>query len=244
MKKFFFGAAAACLIYYLVIGFYARFGMSLSWIWLAGCIVFALCGVLAGCKKLPKALRIAWRALLIAGIAFVMALEGCVISRMNDTPSEPVGYVIVLGARVETDGQPSKALKHRIDAAAGYLKQNPDAVAVASGGAGADEVMTEAECIRAGLVAAGIDESRILIEDRSTDTGENIRNTLAVIGSEAPVAVVTNNFHVFRSIALAKHAGFTSVSALAAEYTGPMLPHYMIREAVGITVDFLRGRIG
>jgi hypothetical protein len=42
---------------------------------------------------------------------------------------------------------------------------------------------------------------------------------------------------------LARKAGFTNAHGIAAEYTGPTLFHFMIREAISITVSFLRGNL-
>ncbi len=58
---------------------------------------------------------------------------------------------------------------------------------------------------------------------------------------DAAVGVVTNNYHVWRSLRLAERAGLTNVHGIAAEYTGPTLIHFMVREAISITAAFLKG---
>ena len=145
--------------------------------------------------------------------------------------------LIVLGARVEQDG-PSRALQHRIDAAAEYMMGNKDTIAIASGGKGADEPVSEAACIRDGLIAAGIAPERILLEDQSSTTAENMRFSEMLIPDEdAAVGIVTNNFHVHRALGLARKAGIRNPHGIAAEYTGFTLFHYMVREALGLVAD-------
>ena len=236
LKYVYWLAGAACIGYYFVLGFSARFGLSQSWIWPLGGAVLILAG--GACLiRLPGWLRAVWRTLLCVGLALMAVLVGMVVSDMNRTPPEGLDYLIVLGARVEQDG-PSRALQHRIDAAAEYMMGNKDTIAIASGGKGADEPVSEAACIRDGLIAAGIAPERILLEDQSSTTAENMRFSEMLIPDEdAAVGIVTNNFHVHRALGLARKAGIRNPHGIAAEYTGFTLFHYMVREALGLVAD-------
>ena len=235
-------AGGACIAYYFLIGFYSRFGLSIQWIWLvAGAALIAARLLMRA--PLPRWLRYAWRALLVTGLLLLAGLEGLVISGMNATAPPGMEYLMVLGANVYADG-PSPALTRRIDAVMGCLDQHPDAVIIATGGQGDDEPVAEAQCIRDELVKRGVAPSRILMEEKSTNTWENMTFSKALIESEdAAVGIVTNNFHVWRSLRLARKAGLTNVHGIAAEYTGPTLIHFMVREAISIAVWFLRGRL-
>ena len=232
----------ACVAYYFVIGFYSRFGLSVQWIWLAAGAALIAAALLTR-QPLPRWLRWAWRALLGAGIALIIALECLVISGMNATAPAGLDYLIVLGASVYTDG-PSPALTRRINAVMACLDQHPDALIIASGGKGRKEPISEAQCIRDELVKRGVDPARILIEDKSTDTRENLFFSKALLESpQAKVGIVTNNYHIWRSVRLARLAGYQNCWGIAAEYTGPTLFHFMIREAIAISVHFLKGNL-
>ena len=102
-----------CLGYWLLIGMSARFGLDMHWIWLAVGGALIVAGMVGRWEKLPGWIRIAWRGLLCAGLALVIGLECLVISGMNAVPPAGMDYLIVLGAKVEADGQPSKALRRR-----------------------------------------------------------------------------------------------------------------------------------
>ena len=103
-----------------------------------------------------------------------------------------------------------------------YLEENPSAKVVVSGGQGSGEDISEAAAMKGYLVEHGLEEERILLEDRSVNTAENIRFSMELIeadwsGREAEPSLViaTNSFHVFRALRIAKKQGVTQVSGLS-----------------------------
>ena len=65
------------------------------------------------------------------------------------------------------------------------------------------------------LMARGIDESRILIEDQSTNTYENLKFSMDLYNVKHAV-VVSNTYHLYRTKIIAKRLGM-KMEALAAE---------------------------
>lgn len=172
--------------------------------------------------------------LAAAGLLF-LNVEGLFLYRgMHDQSDLPADVAIVLGAGV--DGEtPSKVLQSRIDRAASYLQEHPEMQAVLSGGIGPGETISEAEAMRRGLVAQGIDEERLWLEEQSTSTAENFRFSKNVLKSHGvnvktvTVAVITNDFHLFRSHLLAEEVGLSVVDVPAP--TPPAIAvHQYIRE--------------
>lgn len=132
--------------------------------------------------------------------------------------------VIVLGCQVFPDGRPSLILRGRIQAAYDYLTTHPNAVCIASGGQNGSEPISEALCIRDTLVDMGIDEGRILMEDSSRSTEENLRFSAALVrerGLPATAAIASDNFHQLRGEIWAERNG------LAARSIGCASPWYL-----------------
>jgi len=237
-------AGIACIVYYLACGLFVRFGQSALWIWpLVGCMLIARYflaknGIIAA---LPKGLLITARSLIALGAAVFIAAECLIFSGMVSAAPAGLDYLIILGARVNGK-EPSLSLKTRVEAAVEYLNENPQTLVIASGGQGEDEEITEAECIVRLLTEAGIEESRILIEDKSTSTAENIRFSYALMEDEnAAVGVVTNGYHMFRAKLIAKSNGSHPVYGVAAYSSRFLLPHNMTREFMTLAVGLLRG---
>lgn len=232
---------AVSMAYYGVCISFAHIGVSWLWIWplfASFCLIRAVMLLLEEKGKLvwPKWLITTYRVLLAAGISCFVVTEGFILSGMTEEPEEDLDYLIVLGAAVRGDA-PTSPLLLRIEKAAEYLLAHPDTTAIASGGRGNGENLSEAECIRNGLIARGVAPERVLMEDRSSDTAENIVNSFQMIGDGAKTGVVTNSFHVFRAKLAAKLLGH-EVSGVPAKTLLPLGIHYTVREFFG-TVELL-----
>ena len=156
-----------------------------------------------------------------AAAAVFCVTEVCIVRAGQQTEEEcPAAAVIVLGAGVQGK-TPSMALQSRINRAAEYLSAHPELPAVLSGGQGADEEISEAQAIYQGLTEKGIAPERLYLEDQSRSTAENFRyaaeelRRLGIDPSITEIAVVTNDFHMFRSRFLAEAAGVRMVSVPA-----------------------------
>ena len=136
--------------------------------------------------------------------------------------NKKVDYVIILGARVKGK-KPAKSLMERIKAATEYLKENPEVKVIATGGKGANEGIAEGVAIKRELLKNGINEDRIILEDKSKNTVENFRFSLEKIRNsengknknyenngnrKIKVLIVTNDYHIFRSKNIARKVGF------------------------------------
>lgn len=238
--------AVFCLIYYIICAVYAGIGSSFIFIWLVGAIFFALISfaVFAELKGIIKILlwvKKTFAAVMIFGVTLFVILEIMIITGMKNNSDKQCDYILVLGCQIRGD-HITKSLKNRLDIAYEHSIANPKAKIIVSGGKGKGENTTEALAMKNYLVSKGVEEDRILMEDRSTDTSENMKYSAELIDNrDSVVAIATNNFHVRRSRLLAAHVGLKNTYGLPAPSDKVLFVNYMVREAIGIVKDFVAG---
>ncbi len=125
-------------------------------------------------------------------------------------------YIVVLGNAL-IDDKPSDLLIARLETALEMAERFPDAGIVVSGGLTGDNTITEAAIMSRYLEQAGIDRARIIEEDSSKSTYENMVYTSRLIPGESAATVITNKFHLFRALKNAKSNGFTHVIGTPAD---------------------------
>jgi len=235
--------AIICLLYSVCV-FRVGSGTGFFAVWFGIAIIFAIFSfchqknILKNIAPLPR--RILF---IFIGICFTIFLitQVLVLSMFTSKGKDNLDYIIVLGAQVKENG-PSAVTKYRLNRAIEYLNENEETIVIVSGGKGSNEPAPEADVMKEYLIQNGIDEDRILTEDKSLNTSENIAFSAELIDIENDsIGIVTNNFHVFRAVMLARGYGYKNVCGIAA-YSAPLyLPNNMLRETFGIVKDFLCG---
>ena len=208
---------------------------------LVALIITCYCLIFALKKKRPKAARVL-KVLLTTGIILgmlVCMITGiCILREGRKMPEEALPYIVVLGAQVQEDG-PSPSLQERIDAAYAYLTQHPDTIAIVSGGQGADESMTEAQCMYACLTGLGIAPERVIKEEQATSTWGNLNFSLDIIeertGSRPnSIGVVSSEYHLFRTGLQAGEFDLEIIGIPAQTDSFVRWLHYFVREIAGV----------
>ena len=196
--------------------------------------------------KLPKFVKVFGIALLFIGASSFVIVQGIIISNMRgkaSLASNETEYVIVLGCQV-VGSLASVPLIRRVYTAIEYLNNHPDVKVVISGGQGPGEDITEAEAMRRLLAEKGIASDRILIEDRSRNTVQNFRHADDLYDlKNKNIVVVTTDYHMFRSLGVARKQGYQNVSGLASRSQITVLPIYLFREYFAVVFYALTGRI-
>jgi uncharacterized SAM-binding protein YcdF (DUF218 family) len=172
------------------------------------------------------------------GLVYIGILQSKISQYASQTVPEKADYMIILGAKVKNSG-PSLVLKYRINTAVSYLRKNEKTIVIASGGKGSNEPISEAESIKQGLISKGIPKTQIFLEDQSTSTYENIRNSKKFIPPSAKNGIiVTNDFHIYRSLQIAKDQGLT-LYGLPAKTPLSAIPKSYFHEYLAITKYYL-----
>ncbi|MDO4297397.1 MAG: YdcF family protein [Lachnospiraceae bacterium] len=237
-----------CLLYYLAILLYSGITTDFAWIWVAaGIFLLGMGHFLKYVRCHPGAVPVwvLWggSVILLIGILVFLYLTGCVVSGMSRKAEPGLDYVIVLGAQVRGE-RPSRALRKRLDRAAEYARENPDTVLILSGGKGSGEDISEAECMYRYLTEQGIDPKRLKREDRSTSTKENLEFCRELYHPEnCRTGLVSNNFHIYRALALARKSGYTQIYGIPASSDIGMQPHNVVREVFALAVLKITGKL-
>ncbi len=246
MVQFFRIAGIICIAYYVLIVLYAGITTDFSVIWpvfSAGCFLAAFLIRTGKWQALPAAIRKGTVVVLAAGCCLFFVLLVNVIRGMTLRTEAGPDYVIVLGAQVRGD-VPSLSLRYRLDEAARVAEQYPEARLILSGGKGGGENITEAECMRRYLTEKGLSADRILLEDRSTTTLENLRySDEAYDCAERPCGLVSNGFHIYRAVLIAKKYGFQNVWGIPARSSAILLVHNTVREVFALVNEWRKGTV-
>ena len=186
--------------------------------------------------------------LLAAGFCLFFAMEAWVLEWARTDEETPVAAVVVFGAGVNGT-VPSLSLKVRLEAVLDYIQDKPDIPIVVSGSQGPGEDITEARCMADWLVAHGVEEGRILLEEQADNTEQNVRCSEIILAEHgvdplSSVAYVTADYHLCRAV---YHAAGSSrytrvyqseeypyvvpVAAKMPEQYWPITVNYYIREA-------------
>ena len=230
-----------CIGYYILIGLYlGRFNSKFPRIWLllGGGSILASRQV----GLIQEGIREKFLPLCVLVFVFFIGIELLILFGMQKRKDAGIAeYVIVLGAKV--DGwNLTDALRQRLDKAREYVNCHPDTKIIVSGGQGEGENMTEAQAMANYLIKCGIDKEQIFKEEQSTTTRENlIYSGIVMLENEGhdklcdtTVGIVTNDFHMYRAVKIAKQVGFGRITALPAATNPIMLVNYMVREFFGV----------
>lgn len=148
-------------------------------------------------------------------------------------------FIVIHGAGLNgTELTP--LLRGRVDRAYDlWIKQEKRGIFIPSGGQGSDEEISEAEAMARYLRSRGVSDSSIVVEDHSTTTWENLtysRDLIARLSDGAPrrAALVTSDYHVFRTALYARAVGFRA-DGLGSKTAGYYFPTAFIREFIAIS---------
>ncbi len=158
-------------------------------------------------------------------------------------------YVIVLGAGLGKRGQVTPLLASRLDRGrdvwTALTARGGRPVLIVSGGQGSDEQVPEAQAMAAYLIERGFPADRLLREDRSSTTEENLAFSKAIMDAARPAdsgskrarcMIVTSNYHVFRTAIIARKTGIRG-QVTGSRTAGYFWPSAMLREFAAV---FLR----
>lgn len=186
-------------------------------------------------NKAGKVSVIAVVTFLAVGFALASVISVFMIKSAYFNKNDISRPAIVLGCKVNGT-KPSAMLQRRLKAAVEYLNEFPDAKIIVSGGQGDNEDISEAECMKKYLTDKGYDPDRIIKEDKSENTYQNIefsKRYLEANNLGNDVAIITDSFHQMRASIIAGKLDL-EVSGVSSTTPFYVIPTYWVREWFGI----------
>jgi len=191
-------------------------------------------------KKKPHPIRFILYVLFSICIITFVVIESVIIYYGHRKVEESPEIIIILGARLYGSA-PSPSLEERLETGYGYLMKHENAIAVVSGGKGKGEDISEAAAMKDYLIKKGIKAERILAEDDSTNTFQNIiyskrmieENLRDVDLENEKIGIITNDYHVFRGVMMARRFGLHAVGIPAKTPPTTFIKGY-VREYFGV----------
>lgn len=191
-------------------------------------------------KKTYRPVKIIFWAIFCIGSAYLLVMMAVIAGGSFVPATANPDAVIVMGGGIEGD-RPQLMLQYRLDAAADFLQTHPGVICVVTGGEGSNSNRTEADVMKQYLAEKGIAPERILTEDRSTDSNENLKFAAKILeenGIGHKVVIITDRFHQYRSALYAKHAGLDS-APYSSESPYILQQSFWIREAFAMIKYFI-----
>jgi len=161
-------------------------------------------------------------------------------------------YVVVLGAGLLNGGQVPRLLASRLERGRAVheklASRGASPLLIVSGGKGSDEQVSEAEAMARYLTQRGFPggPGRLILEDRSASTEENLLFSKAIMDRQRPPApghpgaqcvIVTSGFHAFRAAIIARRLGING-QATGARTAGYYWPGAMLREFAAVLFSY------
>ena len=174
----------------------------------------------------------------------------CGLIAAKRKPAYHKTHVVILGCAIAADGTPLPLLRGRIDRAVAFAKEQKkktgkQIIFVPSGGKGSDEVISEAESMKNYLLAQGIPEKQIIMENQSVNTQENMRFSLQKIKADCKhphIIFSTSNYHVLRSGIISRNEGLHA-EGIGCQTKWYFWPNAFIREFVGLLASKWRQHV-
>ena len=231
MKKKFLHIIFGILIFYIVFHFLYTIYMLLTkpmsgLIWLIILIIELLIVLLGYYKNIIITFIFVLSLLLNTCFSCYIMLSPISFNTSN------ADYVIVLGYQLN-DNLMNKTLQYRLDKAYLYAINNPSSSLVLCGGITGDNSISEASVMADYLIEKGINKKRLKLEDKSTDTIENIKNCLTYVDINANIVLISSQYHIYRAEQICNKLGL-NVKTIGAKAPLFLIPNQLLFEKLGL----------
>jgi uncharacterized SAM-binding protein YcdF (DUF218 family) len=145
-------------------------------------------------------------------LAYFAVTTALVTASMGRDERPRADAIVVLGA-AQYNGQPSPIYQARLDHALELYRSGVAPLLVFTGGRGvAGERFSEGGVGRRWAISRGVPAGRILVEESSRNTYENLRGVRRLLAprGQDTIVLVSDPFHMFRAVEQARDVGLAA----------------------------------
>lgn len=181
-----------------------------------------------------------WIAVIVLAVATLSAPFITVVGLADDVQTSDVA--VILGSKVELNGQPSARLAARLDKGLALYRTGATTMLIVSGGTGV-EGFSEAIVMRDYLLRRGVPLANIVVDENGFTTDDTAKNCAAILHTRGfnSVIVVTQYFHVARTTMALRFHGVRNVHSAHAAYVELRDAYSIVREVIALPVAWMRG---
>lgn len=177
------------------------------------------------------------KPILIFCAAFFILIESVIVAYSFVKNTDDADYLIILGAGLRGEAM-TMTLRHRMEDSYSYYQNYKNCkYIIVSGGQGPGESISEAEAMERYLLSMGVEQNKIIKEDKSTSTYENLEFSKRIIEKhsnksvgDVAVKLATSNFHSLRTYLIAKKCGYKNITSYGCRINPIFIPTYYSRE--------------
>ena len=151
-------------------------------------------------------------------------------------------YVLVLGSGLNNN-QIGNILKSRLDKSLEYINANKNSKILVSGGITGSNTVTEADAMYEYLKDNQVDTKRIIKEDKSTSTFENIQFSKEILKNnndlDKKILIITSDFHLPRALLISRNFNLNT-EGLSSKTNNEDLSKFLLREFPRVIADTIR----
>jgi uncharacterized SAM-binding protein YcdF (DUF218 family) len=182
--------------------------------------------------------------LVLAGFMYVCLNIVQVWSVGRSSGARQVDAIVVMGV-AQYDGRPSPQLQARLDHVLTLWNMGVAKLVVTTGGNQPGDRFTEARASADYLIASGIPESAISMEDIGATTLQSLQGVAEIMKSRglASVEIVTDPYHALRSRLIAQDLGLSAYVSPTenSAVTGGAEKRRMVNEGLGLSLAHVIG---
>lgn len=160
-----------------------------------------------------------WLKILMAGTLMFIGSVGALLWYGCNDRIIPADVAVVLGNQVYSNGQPSPRLAARLDKSVELYKAGLCRTIIVSGGTGQSKV-DEAVAMGVYLQAKGVPGWAVVVDSQGHNTWQTAQFTAGYLKKHhlKSVNVISQHFHLHRSVMALKAAGCENVGRAAPDY--------------------------